>query len=187
MSLSSPIRRMGAVSLLVSIHRDSEFLPSKYFDGKTDTGTEYPLVSFLCEFCRGSVRRSGMSYFDRFTTLIKDDIIVWTICFVKELLLVSHPNRHQVVIFRYCTRVGVDYSIRYELWLHSTQTKKKSRPELHVVSLPEYITTPNTAQEHLYSFIKDKYPTLVLTYATGASFSVFNTITCFKDSEFTDT
>merc|ERR1719473_1775799 len=68
-------------------------------------------------------------------------------------------------------------------------TKTDSRPKLYVRKLPGDIKTPQKAQEHLDFWIKkniDEYPTLVLAYPK-VQLEIFDTITCFKYSESTDT
>ena len=78
---------LGSVGLAYSIYGlGSGFEPSVYFAGKTENITEFPVETFLNEFCFGKAEHKRMRLFDRFTTRVEHGYIQWPMCFAKEFL-----------------------------------------------------------------------------------------------------
>ena len=207
---------LGTVGLLVSSYHERNFKPDRYFAQRTASKT-FPLSSFLDEFCKGVPRHDEMRHFDRFTSILENGKIAWPILFAKEFLysageytlynLMNHTttaierssyNEDSGDEWEYTVRVAIAMVARNAEFRGLNQTQATilgvpdenidSRPKLYVRELPGDIKTPQQAQEHLDSYIEktNEYPTLVLAYPR-AQLEIFDTITCFKYSESTDT
>ncbi len=203
---------VGAVGLLVSIH-DQDYIPTQQFQMRTQKLKSYPVESFLEEFCGGNERNIDMRAFDTFTTRLHGGKIVWPLCFAKAFLhaanevqlhaLIEHAE-HAIGMqssgtgleWEYTARIAVAIIARCAEFRDLTPIEAqviglsvKCRPELHIVQLPEEIQNPESAQEHVDAFVEEcqRYPILVLAYPRSSNFSIFDTITCFKASEGSDT
>ena len=203
---------MGSVGLLVSIFGSQRFNTTEHFE--LHTGSEFPLESFLYEFCKGTQKHDEMRPFDKFTSRLDNNKLVWPLCFAKEFLYSAGESDLHCLIDRtetvmklqssgsgleweYVVTVAIGVIARCSEFRNLTHIEatvlgvpfkhRKSRNELHIVRLPEKIKDPKSAKDYLTQFIKQEefqqHPFIVMAYPAYTHFEVFDTITCFKESE----